>query len=103
MTEEQRPLRQLGRIDRLLVRLDRCPTCRGRLKALPTKYVTAWTRSNTGLGSSTQQSLNPGVQLPSMTHVDLHNRKIPHCPECQHTFMHGWIYPVDKQEDEHNE
>lgn len=94
MTDEQRPLRRLSRIERLLVKLGRCPTCKGRVRALPIDSVSAWTRTNSGLGSSTQQSLNPGVQLPGMTHIDLHNRKIPHCAGCQHTFVYGWIYPT---------
>ena len=99
MREEQRPLRELKRIERFLVRLGRCPTCQGKLESMPTGESISWSRTHSGFGRGS--ALPPGGTPPASTrHVDLSSQNVHHCPKCKHVFIHGWIYPIDNQGDE---
>jgi len=95
MTKERRPLRQLSQVDRLLVRVGRCPTCRKKLASVPHDQTASWTNIPAGLGKAVNSATSLPFSHTKMGHVtQFHHGKIPHCPECQHTFVHGWIYPA---------
>ena len=98
MSDEVRPIRQLTGIDRLRLRFGRCPSCKGKLAAVPQEDVESWhyvhsgtRRSHGGHGLGSQDGIMTGHN------VNLRKRKIPHCPKCGHLFHHGWIYPVTPQ------
>jgi len=94
MTGERRPLRQLRRVERLLVRLGRCPTCRTRLDRVPQEQFTSWNDVPTGIGTFINSATAVAYGRSRVRHVpDLHRGGVPHCPKCGKTFLHGWIYP----------
>ena len=96
MAHEVRPTRQLTRVDRLRIRLGRCPTCKGKLDSVPQQDVESWhyvhggmRRSHGGHGLGSQDGIMTGHN------VNLRKRAIPHCPTCEHLFHHGWVYPAN--------
>lgn len=97
MPDEQRPLRQLSRIEKLLVKLGRCPTCRRKLISISHEEIKSWHNNPAGfrvpVGRAGYGS-HDGMQTGNIT--QLSHQKIPHCAGCQHTFVHGWIYPATK-------
>ena len=96
MPSEVQPIRQLTRTDRLRIRLGRCPSCRGRLTAVPQQDVESWYYQPGGIGRSYGRG-GFGSKDGVMTghNVNLRKRRIPHCPECGHLFYRGWIYPAN--------
>jgi hypothetical protein len=95
MIDEQKPLRQLGRVEGLLIKLRRCPTCYKALALVHQDQIASWHSQSTGLMMPSGRGCFGGPASASADHnVKLRHQKIPHCPACQHTFIHGWIYPA---------
>ena len=93
MSDERQPLRQLKRFERLLVRLGRCPTCHRQLTSVTHEDVASW-YSHPGLGIFYRAGASSQGRMLTGHITKLSHRKIPHCPGCQYTFIHRWIYPV---------
>lgn len=103
MNDEQRPLRQLSRIGRLLVRRRRCPTCLKKLASVPHDQIASWSNTPRGMGTFGNSFTASSFGRSRVGHVtQVRHGKIPHCPRCQHTFVHGWIFPANAQIDNHN-
>ena len=99
MSAERRPLRHLKRFERLLARLGRCPTCHRQLASVPHDDVASWHNQPHGIVKTTGAFGASGHGRMQRGYItQLHHRKIPYCPKCQHTFIHGWIYPVGAPE-----
>jgi len=94
MNDELRPVRQLGRVEKILVKLHQCPTCHKRLTSVPFDQITGWNDLPETIGKGLNGATATSFGRSRVGHVtQLRKGKIPHCPRCQHTFIHGWIYP----------
>jgi hypothetical protein len=94
MTNDPRPLRQLSRVERLKVRLGRCPTCHKRLTSVCLDQAAGWSDAPVGVGMSINQHVASSYGRSRVGHIaEVQRLKVPHCPRCSHTFVHGWIYP----------
>jgi len=95
MDNEQRPLRRLKGFERLLIRLGRCPSCHKKLVPMPQEKIEAWHGNPAGLGKGYAGQTGIGAsRMMRGNIIKLSHQKIPHCPSCQHTFIHGWVYPA---------
>ena len=98
MNAELRPLRKLNSIEKLLLRFRRCPTCHKKLVMIHEQKAANWHNQPAGLGMPVGRGgygSHDGMMTGNIT--KLRNQRIPHCPGCQHTFVHGWIYPSLEQ------
>ena len=98
MSTQPRPLRKLKRWGRVLIRLGKCPTCGGRLDALSQQDVAAWHNYPPPGFVSRQWGAGSHGRMMKGHIIELHKSKIPHCPSCNHTFVHGWVYPAEAAE-----
>jgi|GEM_PF-1841554 hypothetical protein len=95
MKDEPRPLRQLGSVEKILVKLRRCPTCHKRLTSVPYDQTAGWNDIPASVGKGLNGATAASFGRSRVGHVtQLRDGKTPHCPGCGHTFVHGWIYPA---------
>lgn len=94
MRDNLRPLRELRPVERLLVKLRRCPTCHKKLGSVPQDQIANWSNSPGGMGTFSNSFAASSFGRSRVGHVtQFRHGKVPHCPGCQYTFIHGWIYP----------
>ena len=94
MKDEIRPLRQLKRFEKLRVWLGRCPTCNGAVERVPQDDIASWHNFPPPGYVSRQWGAGAEGRMMKGHITQLQHRKIPRCPKCNHTFVHGWIYPA---------
>ncbi|MBU1050208.1 hypothetical protein KKG90_09325 [Candidatus Bipolaricaulota bacterium] len=95
MSDDAKPIRPLSRLEKLLIKLRRCPLCRKRIMSVPQDQIGNWDNSRRDLGTLSNSFMASSYGRSRVGHVtQFRHRKIPHCPGCQCTFTRGWIYPV---------
>lgn len=69
---------------------------------MPQEKIETWHGNPAGLGKVRNGPTGVGAsRMMKGNIIQLNHPKIPHCPGCKHTFIHGWIYPTDEVESSH--